>query len=173
MDHLLSEACCCPITFERMKDPVIGLDGHSYERSAIVKALSRDPRCPTTRKAMQISDLRPNRALKEIITALDNGPDQSNKRARKTIREEPLPATPRPLWSSSAQTPQTAHSTDHRDRQNSEATMLCPAETNWILRDGPIPGWHLDTHIRVDGRGSTNVCPHQAEPIRRRVHCFF
>jgi hypothetical protein len=58
---------CCPITNELMTDPVIMRDGHTYERSALAEWLSRHPTSPITREPMQMSDARPNRALKNLI----------------------------------------------------------------------------------------------------------
>ena len=57
----------CPITFDIMVDPVIGDDGHTYERAAILESLSRDNRSPMTRAYMTASSLRPNYALKSQI----------------------------------------------------------------------------------------------------------
>lgn len=48
-------------------DPVIGDDGHTYERSAILESLSRDMRSPMTRAYMSPTSLRPNYALKSQI----------------------------------------------------------------------------------------------------------
>lgn len=57
----------CPITLDVMKDPVIDLDGNSYERSAIEKWLSNHNSSPMSRTLLKVSDLRPNIALKEAI----------------------------------------------------------------------------------------------------------
>lgn len=62
-DYLL-----CPITSELMKDPVITTTGISYERAAIVQWLkSGRSTCPVTRGQIRVSDLFPNRALKEAV----------------------------------------------------------------------------------------------------------
>ena len=56
----------CPITHNLLTDlidPVIDIDGYTYERSAIENWLRDNGTSPITRKPMQISDLRPNRAL--------------------------------------------------------------------------------------------------------------
>lgn len=56
----------CPITHNlltELNDPVIDIDGYTYERSAIESWLRDNGTSPITRKPMQISDLRPNRAL--------------------------------------------------------------------------------------------------------------
>ncbi len=58
----------CPITLEVMKDPVIDNEGVSYERKAITEWLSHGNQfSPATNKVLTISDLRPNRALREAI----------------------------------------------------------------------------------------------------------
>jgi Mg-chelatase subunit ChlD len=57
---------------DMMKDPVVMPDGHTYERSAISKALSRNPISPITRQPMTIADARPNYALKSLIQSLNS-----------------------------------------------------------------------------------------------------
>lgn len=57
----------CSITHQVMKDPVIDGDGNSFERVAIEKWLAANGTSPVTRLPMTLSDLRPNRALKELI----------------------------------------------------------------------------------------------------------
>jgi hypothetical protein len=59
----------CPITLTLMTDPVIGSDGHTYERTAITEWLSFNPYSPMTRGSMHISSLRPNIALRNTIEA--------------------------------------------------------------------------------------------------------
>lgn len=58
----------CPITAEIMTDPVIGTDGHTYERSAITEWLAtRNQHSPITRISMHLGDLKPNFALRASI----------------------------------------------------------------------------------------------------------
>jgi len=54
----------CPITCCIMKDPVQGNDGNTYERSAIISALTIKQESPITRQPMRISDLKVNVALR-------------------------------------------------------------------------------------------------------------
>eukprot|EP01126_Amoeba_proteus_P056760 TRINITY_DN717_c0_g1_i1.p1 TRINITY_DN717_c0_g1~~TRINITY_DN717_c0_g1_i1.p1 ORF type:complete len:624 (-),score=111.90 TRINITY_DN717_c0_g1_i1:373-2145(-) len=63
------ESFRCPITQELMKDPVIDLDGNSFERAAIEDWLKRHATSPITRNPMTQKDLTPNRALKDSIDA--------------------------------------------------------------------------------------------------------
>merc|ERR1711998_282914 len=63
----------CSITREVMKDPVMDLQGNSYERAAILDWLSRNGSSPITRSPLRPSDLVPNRALKDAIDAFTVG----------------------------------------------------------------------------------------------------
>lgn len=57
----------CPITKELMIDPVIDLDGNSYEKQAIEEWIHQNGTSPITRKTLSIEDLHPNLALKTAI----------------------------------------------------------------------------------------------------------
>lgn len=71
------DAYYCPITGELMQDPVIDPEGHSYERNAIVTWLHKNPISPITRSPLDITRLRPNRALKESIDQIRSMIDAS------------------------------------------------------------------------------------------------
>ena len=58
----------CPITLEIMKDPVSDNEGNSYEREAVEDRLKRgNTTSPITKQPLQLTDLRPNRLLREVI----------------------------------------------------------------------------------------------------------
>jgi NAD(P)-dependent dehydrogenase (short-subunit alcohol dehydrogenase family) len=57
----------CPIGFERMKDPVICSDGHTYERANIEKWLQEHDTSPMTNVTLQYKTLVPNIALRNLI----------------------------------------------------------------------------------------------------------
>ena len=57
----------CPITCEVFRDPLIGPDGHTYERDAIVEWLHKNGTSPMTREPMTIESLRPNQTIKQLI----------------------------------------------------------------------------------------------------------
>jgi len=62
----------CPITQEIMFDPVSTPDGNTYERTAIIEWLNKHNTEPLTRKPLNISQLIPNRALKELYNQINN-----------------------------------------------------------------------------------------------------
>lgn len=59
----------CPITREVMKDPVVALDGHSYEKEAIKAYFksAHQPKSPLTGLSLSTNDLVDNQALKSMI----------------------------------------------------------------------------------------------------------
>ena len=59
----------CPITRDLMEDPVIAEDGYTYERSAITRWINDNGTSPLTRIPLRVSELRPNRAVEELIDA--------------------------------------------------------------------------------------------------------
>jgi len=65
----IPEHFCCPITLSLMNDPVISPSGHSYEREAILEHLGKHKTDPLTNEPISIGDLRPNRGLRDAITA--------------------------------------------------------------------------------------------------------
>jgi hypothetical protein len=79
----------CPITFDIMVDPVMGDDGHTYERAAILESLSRDMRSPMTRAYMSPTSLRPNYALKSQI--------ERYHLSNSTVTTAPKPFVSQPL----------------------------------------------------------------------------
>lgn len=60
----IEQAITCPITQEIMVDPVTGIDGHTYERAAIVRALNIKNESPMTRQYMTIYDIKLNPSIK-------------------------------------------------------------------------------------------------------------
>lgn len=97
----------CPITMEEMTDPVIGSDGHTYERSAIIRALQSNPKSPITRESMNIISLKPNFALKaalerwkkeQVKTKEKEKEKEKGKGKSKGKKEEPIVVTTSPSY---------------------------------------------------------------------------
>lgn len=59
----------CPITQQIMTDPVTDRDGNTYERSAITEWLRMHNTSPITRRHMTVSELVPNRIVRELLEA--------------------------------------------------------------------------------------------------------
>ena len=57
----------CPITNEIIKDPVIALDGHSYERTAIVQWFKRSQTSPLTGEHLESKLLIPNHSFRKAM----------------------------------------------------------------------------------------------------------
>ena len=67
------EAITCPITADIMTDPVQGIDGQTYERSAIIQALNNKLESPITRCHMTINDLKVNASIRFLCDKYHSG----------------------------------------------------------------------------------------------------
>lgn len=71
--NTIIESITCPITNCVMTDPVSGSDGHTYERTAIERALQNRQESPMTREFMSVSSLKLNVAIKYLCDKYNNG----------------------------------------------------------------------------------------------------
>lgn len=67
MEDMAPPSFVCPITREVMTDPVSTCDGHSYERSSIIKWLKRNKISPVTGAVLSTTSLTDNHALRNSI----------------------------------------------------------------------------------------------------------
>jgi WD40 repeat protein len=68
LDDGVPDEYLCPITREKMRDPVIASDGYTYERAAIKAWMSNGKtRSPMTNAVLGNDSLTPNRSLKMLI----------------------------------------------------------------------------------------------------------
>ena len=63
----------CPITHELMRDPVVALDGHTYERDAITQWIATKKRSPLTNEQLQAALVIPNITLRAAMVAAESG----------------------------------------------------------------------------------------------------
>jgi len=70
---VIVESITCPITGDIMTDPVQGNDGQTYERSAIIRALSIKLESPITRAHMTESDLKVNASIRFLCDKYHEG----------------------------------------------------------------------------------------------------
>jgi uncharacterized protein YegL len=67
------EGITCPITGEPMVEAVSGNDGHTYEKNAIVHALSLKAESPMTRQPMTQNDLKVNASIQFLCDKYHQG----------------------------------------------------------------------------------------------------
>jgi hypothetical protein len=70
MPDTFSKPLMCPITSDIFRKPVVAGDGHTYERSAIVRWLTTKHTSPLTGKPMEDQSLRVNHNIKQLVDAL-------------------------------------------------------------------------------------------------------
>ena len=63
----IPESYQCPISYDIMQDPVMDREGHTFERVNIEKWIGTHHNCPLGREPLALTDLSPNRALRDAI----------------------------------------------------------------------------------------------------------
>jgi hypothetical protein len=87
----LAEALLCPLTLTMMEDPVMAMDGVTYEREAIraffrhERSQGRMPRSPLSRQTIASEQLLPNRTLKAVIDAYKCMPSLQEQQNTKPL----------------------------------------------------------------------------------------
>ena len=80
----------CPITGELMKDPVSDPEGHTYERTAILRWLSNHTTSPMTRNDLLVKNLNPNITLKKSIDSIRDKLSEDQLCIKSNINETDL-----------------------------------------------------------------------------------
>eukprot|EP00929_Paragymnodinium_shiwhaense_P088828 TRINITY_DN49132_c0_g1_i3.p1 TRINITY_DN49132_c0_g1~~TRINITY_DN49132_c0_g1_i3.p1 ORF type:complete len:597 (+),score=126.88 TRINITY_DN49132_c0_g1_i3:166-1956(+) len=57
----------CPITHDILSDPVVGSDGHTYERSAITRWFETSRKSPVTGQTLRSTELVPNHSVRTLL----------------------------------------------------------------------------------------------------------
>lgn len=70
---IIIDSITCPITQDIMIDPVLAIDGHTYERTAIERSLELKQESPLTRISMTINNLQPNYVIKALCDQYHSG----------------------------------------------------------------------------------------------------
>lgn len=65
-----ADLCSCPISFKIMRQPVLGIDLHTYEKDVIEEVLDNKPASPFTRVPMEKGTLRPNVLVMDTLRIL-------------------------------------------------------------------------------------------------------
>jgi len=93
----------CPITKDPMKDPVLTMDGFTYEKSAISKWFESHDTSPMTNKTLSSKALVPNFALRAVMESMGakldpptiNQPTPPPVRSQTRTPRRPQAGTPR------------------------------------------------------------------------------
>ncbi|MCE3237037.1 MAG: hypothetical protein K0R24_18 [Gammaproteobacteria bacterium] len=64
---LINNSFLCPITHQIMLDPVLTMDGHTYEREAILQALDKSMLSPMTGQAIESKSVIPSHNTRSMI----------------------------------------------------------------------------------------------------------
>lgn len=67
-NHDIPDEFLCPITTEVMEEPVVAMDGHTYEKRAIESWYAQHKTSPVTREAVDTT-LIPNRSMQSQISS--------------------------------------------------------------------------------------------------------
>ena len=117
----------CPITYELFRDPVIGTDGHTYERENITVWIQNHATSPITREPMQVSSLRPNYIVKKMVDDFISASLEKQHRFRLNV--DVCRASARPIFQSTGKT---------------------IYEGRWMLKQGPSI-----VLVKIDGAKAT------------------
>ncbi|CAF0925132.1 unnamed protein product [Adineta steineri] len=98
----LLDSLKCPITYEFFRDPVIGSDGHTYERENIVAWIKQHGSSPITREPMDLNSLRSNYIVKKMVEEFLSLSSQKQYRFRLDI--DICKTKPRPIFQSPGKT---------------------------------------------------------------------
>lgn len=83
----LPEALYCPISFELMHQPVIGPDGTTFEKAAILHWLASNDHSPISRSPLKAEQLYDNLAILEIIEDLTTAEDTNMHQSIRNWKE--------------------------------------------------------------------------------------
>ena len=61
----------CPIGGGIFRDPVVDICGHTFCRECITQSLNQQCQCPLSREVLELGDLRPNLAVKVVLSESD------------------------------------------------------------------------------------------------------
>jgi serine/threonine protein kinase len=92
------DSCKCPITDEIFEDPVMGDDGHTYERKTITAWLTKNGTSPITRQPMNINSLRTNYTVKKMIEELRSAPQSQQTQCQFQLDVDIRKTKTRPLF---------------------------------------------------------------------------
>ena len=177
----MAEAMLCPLTLCTIEDPVIAMDGVTYEREGILsyfrheRSQGRVPRSPVSRQSLASEMLLPNRALKAIIqahkamdsnAALPPRPTRSNSQPVPSMSSPPVSRQP------SARPSVSRQPSAILVRRGDSATR--PLDGHWPWLQWTPPGTEGEGGSRSGNdlpvsRSSMSSASHQEQPSRAAI----
>ena len=141
-NSVIIESISCPITGEVMIDPVQGKDGQTYERSAILRALSIKLESPITREPMSSSDLKVNASIRFLCDKYHAGELGDNT----SVKTTPIKISSDDIL------------VDHSIYKNSNNTLMFTFDINKESMPSNLTSGYLsqDVILVIDRSGSTN-----------------
>ena len=136
------ESITCPITGDIMTDPVQGKDGQTYERSAILQALSIKQESPITREYMTSADIKANVSIRFLCDKYHAGEFGSQERVK----------TPPKISTDNIKL-------DHSIYQNTAGQTMLTFDINKASMPSELDSGHLpqDIVLVLDHSGSTET----------------
>jgi len=84
----------CPITKDLMRDAVVDPEGNSYDKEAIIKWIRKHHTSPITRTPLQVNQLIPNRAARQLIESIQRPLPEQNSKQIVAVTIEQLSSSP-------------------------------------------------------------------------------
>lgn len=138
MATLPPDALICPITNERLVDPVVDPEGNTYERAAILEWLSHNSVSPLTRTPLAAWQLVPNRTLADLLASTGDGTAGAAAVPPTPVQEAPsfelkLDVTHEAAGSTAAVHLEAA--SDCVSRTHSGRTIVCVLDISYSMDD--------------------------------------
>ena len=141
--NAIIDSITCPITAQPMTDPVQGNDGHTYERSAIIEWLSRNPISPIDRSAMSSSDLKVNASIRFLCDKYHQGAFGDGARSTSPAKI-------------SADSIKLDHTISRNSDNKTMLTFNIDLDSMPNIEDGQVPHLSQDIILVIDRSGSMN-----------------
>jgi DNA repair exonuclease SbcCD ATPase subunit len=177
----------CPITYDKMKDPVVASDGHSYERSAIEEILrGPHPLSPLTRATLGttlVPNLNLRRRIEDHEAELDRMAEQMAARLATAVAEAESAANVKEAAANAkeaaaeakeaaAYAKEAAANAEIEDlrKQLADAKKRVRTEDDhteepWEEQDPPAPKRRAANHVGHAPRASARDCTTNSTPV--------
>ena len=143
MSQQTTESLICPITGEIMKDPVMALDGHTYEREAIATWFEEKQTSPLTGAHLESKTLITNHTLRKLLEEMGHETSYSSTQEQQSV---PLQLNQQTInfYDNEEDNHSVSVRSIHR-ANNSTNNCTHPCHTNYRLAEGCEIHWGGET----------------------------